>query len=66
MKPLEIASLICGIVVLLSGGAMWMIFRKYPSADMAHASGTEKVLKCVVGVTFLVACLLDFAFALMM
>ena len=66
MKSLEIAALICGIVVLLSGGAMWLIFKKYPSADVAHASGTEKVLKCIVGVTFLVACLLDFVFTLMM
>lgn len=66
MKSLEIASLICGIVVLLSGVAMWLIFKKYPSADVAYASRTEKVLKCVVGVTFLVACLLDFVFTLLM
>lgn len=45
---------------------MWLIFKKYPSADVAYASHTEKVLKCVVGVTFLVACLLDFVFTLLM
>ena len=66
MKPLEIASLICGIVVLLSGGAMWLIFQKYPSADATHASRAETVLKCIVGGIFLVAGLLDFVFTLMM
>lgn len=66
MKPLEMASLICGIVVLLSGAAMWLIFKKYPSADATHASRAETVLKCIVGVIFLVAGLLDFVFVLLM
>lgn len=66
MKQLEIASLICSIVVLLSGGAMWLIFKKYPSADVAYASRAEKVLKCIVGGIFLVAGLLDFVFVLLM
>ena len=66
VKPLEMASLICGIVVLLSGAAMWLIFKKYPSADATHASRAETVLKCIVGVIFLVAGLLDFVFVLLM
>lgn len=66
VKPLEIASLICGIVVLLSGGALWLIFQKCPSADAPHASRAETVLKCIVCAIFLVAGLLDFVFTLMM
>ena len=45
MKPIEIASVIFSVLSLISGAAMWLLFRKYPSVDFSNASGTEKWLK---------------------
>lgn len=64
MKPIEIASVIFSVLSLISGAAMWLLFRKYPSVDFSNASGTEKWLKVITGVVFLLSILLDFVFSL--
>ncbi len=60
MKSLEIVSVICTLLMLLSGGVLWLVFKKYPSANFANAAGKEKWLKVVLGIIFLIAGLLSF------
>ena len=60
MKSLEITSMICTLLMILSGGALWLVFGMYPSTDSAHASSAEKWLKVILGIVFLISGLLSF------
>lgn len=60
MKSLEITSMICTLFMILSGGALWLVFKEYPSVNAAHVSGAEKCLKVILGIVFLISGLLSF------